>query len=47
MPAVNNQLPKDPIAEEMAATAKESIRKAQEERFNDPTAGPPAAAGGK
>ena len=44
---LDDQLPKDPIAEEMAATAKESIRKAQEERFNNPNAGPPAAAGGK
>lgn len=30
---LDDQLPKDPIAEEMAADAKEGIRKAQEERF--------------
>jgi hypothetical protein len=30
---LDEQLPKDPIAEQMAAEAKESIKKAQEERF--------------
>jgi hypothetical protein len=40
---LDEQLPKDPIATEMAAEAKEAIKKAQEERFN---ANPPAVQGG-
>jgi 2',3'-cyclic-nucleotide 2'-phosphodiesterase (5'-nucleotidase family) len=48
---LDDQLPKDPVAAGMAAEAKEAIKKAQIERFNNPTAGAPAqtpqpAAGG-
>lgn len=32
---LDDQLPKDPIAADMAAEAKEAIKKAQEERFNN------------
>ena len=32
---LDDQLPKDPIAEQMAAEAKEAVKKAQEERFNN------------
>ena len=41
---LDEQLPKDPVAESMAAEAKESIRTAQEARFNasNPPAAPPA-----
>jgi len=31
---LDQELPKDPIAEQMAAEAKDAVRKAQEERFN-------------
>mgnify|MGYP000870983600 CR=1 FL=1 len=40
---LDEQLPKDPEAEKMAAEAKDSVRTAQEERFNG--ANPPASAG--
>lgn len=43
---LDEQLPKDPVAEEMAADAKEAIRKAQEERFNTPSPQATGAAGG-
>lgn len=36
---LDEQLPKDPVAEKMAADAKEAIRVAQEERFNQGTGG--------
>ena len=31
---LDQELPKDPVAEQMAAEAKDAVRKAQEERFN-------------
>ena len=42
---LDEQLPKDPIAEKMAADAKEAIRTAQEARFNasNPPAPPPSS----
>jgi hypothetical protein len=46
---LDEQLPKDPVAADMAAQAKEAIRKAQEERFNasnPQTPQPPPASGG-
>jgi len=42
---LDEQLPKDPVAEAMAAEAKESIRTAQEARFNASNPPPAAPAG--
>jgi hypothetical protein len=44
---LDEQLPKDPVAAQMAADAKDAIRKAQEERFASSTPSGGAPAGGK